>query len=196
MADNAEKSSETAAPEDLKAQIQQRIADFQALKAEKARIDAEKMRLEVEKAKAELEQKRQTTKPTDAPEAAVRTQPVRKARWRPRHLAAALLFILLVPLPALVADWYLRNVAEDRYVSVTGFSIRSEDMGSAFELLAGIGNMSSSSSSDADVLYDYIQSPTLGGLCIPGHADSKAFQTREACTCQIIHTQCSRDSGF
>ncbi|KIQ71422.1 Capsule polysaccharide export inner-membrane protein (plasmid) [Wenxinia marina DSM 24838] len=70
-------------------------------------------------------------------------------------------FVLLVVGPTLVAGWYMWFRAADRYVSTAGFSVRTEEVGSAIELLGGIAQMSGSSSSDTDILYDYIQSQEL-----------------------------------
>lgn len=83
------------------------------------------------------------------------------AQARPRHRRLALGFVLLVVLPAALAAYYLYFVADDQYASRTGFSVRKEEMDTAVEILGGITNLSGSSSSDTDVLYEFIQSQEL-----------------------------------
>lgn len=87
--------------------------------------------------------------------------PAAGTRVRQRHWGMFLGFVLLVVLPAALSGWYLWNRAIDRYVSVAAFSVRTEDAGSAFELLGGLASMGSSSSSDTDILYDFIQSQEM-----------------------------------
>lgn len=83
------------------------------------------------------------------------------ARPRRRHFAILASFVLSVVLPVLAVVWYLYVVAEDQYASTVGFSVRAEETNSAIELLGNISNMSSSSSSDTDILYEFIQSQEL-----------------------------------
>ena len=81
---------------------------------------------------------------------------------QPRHLALMLSFLILVILPSLVSGWYMWARAADRYVSNTAFSVRNADTSSALQLLSGIGQLGvSSSSSDTDILYQFIQSQEL-----------------------------------
>jgi capsular polysaccharide transport system permease protein len=87
-------------------------------------------------------------------------QPARAARVRPRHWGILVSFLLLVVTPTLLGAWYLWERAVDRYVSVAAFSVRAEEMSSPFELLGGLA-MGSSSSSDTDILYDFIQSQEI-----------------------------------
>lgn len=63
--------------------------------------------------------------------------------------------------PVTLSGWYLYGVAEDQYASHVGFSVRKEEMGSAIELLGGITELSGSSSSDTDILYELIQSQQM-----------------------------------
>lgn len=71
-------------------------------------------------------------------------------------------FLILVILPTLASGWYLWARAADRYVSSTAFSVRNADTSSALQLLSGIGQLGvSSSSSDTDILYQFIQSQEL-----------------------------------
>ena len=99
-----------------------------------------------------------------APEAAATPSegaPARAARLQPRHYAMIGSFLACVVLPVLLTGWYLWTRAEDRYASFAGFSVRTEEIGSALELLGGVAEMTGSSSSDTDILYQYIQSQEL-----------------------------------
>ena len=70
-------------------------------------------------------------------------------------------FVLGVLLPSAGAGYYLWAVAVDQYASKVGFTVRQEDATSAVELLGGLSNLSTSSSSDTDILYEFIQSQKL-----------------------------------
>lgn len=87
--------------------------------------------------------------------------PVAPARTRPRHWGALISFVLLVLVPLGVAAWYLYERAAPRYVSTAGFSVRSEETGSAVDFLGAVSQISGSSSSDTDILYQFIQSQEL-----------------------------------
>lgn len=87
--------------------------------------------------------------------------PVPPAQLKRRHKLAFLAFGVMVILPIVASAWYLFDRAHDRYVSYAGFSVRTEEIGSAFELLGGVAEISGSSSSDTDILYKFIQSPEL-----------------------------------
>ncbi|MEM1301589.1 MAG: capsule biosynthesis protein, partial [Pseudomonadota bacterium] len=60
-----------------------------------------------------------------------------------------------------LAAYYLFAVAAPQYASYVGFSVRSEEGGSPVDLLSGLGELSKSSSTDADILYDYTRSQAL-----------------------------------
>jgi capsular polysaccharide transport system permease protein len=83
------------------------------------------------------------------------------ARPRRRHWALLVSFILVVMIPTLAAAWYLYERAADQYASTIGFSVRTEEAGSAIELLGGIASLSGSSSSDTDILFEFLQSQEL-----------------------------------
>ncbi len=70
-------------------------------------------------------------------------------------------FVLFVIAPSLGAGYYLYTYAVDQYASKIGFTVRNEETGSAFELLGGLTNIGGSSSSDTDILYEFIQSQQL-----------------------------------
>ena len=83
------------------------------------------------------------------------------ARLRPRHRGAMAAFALLVLLPFAALVWYLWAVAEDQYASVTSFSVRREDQASPMEMLGGFAGLSTGSSSDTDILYEFIRSQDM-----------------------------------
>ncbi|QFT83290.1 hypothetical protein FIU89_21895 (plasmid) [Roseovarius sp. THAF27] len=86
---------------------------------------------------------------------------VARAFMRPRHALLILSFVLVVLVPTGVSGWYLWTLAADQYVSKVGFSVRREDNNSAIDLLGGLTSFSGSSSSDTDILYEFIQSQRL-----------------------------------
>lgn len=69
--------------------------------------------------------------------------------------------MLIVIAPLAGAIWYLYTIAHDQYASYAGFSVRSEEISSAQSLLGGLSSLSGASSSDTDILYEFIQSQTL-----------------------------------
>ncbi|WP_223163091.1 sugar transporter [Roseivivax sediminis] len=87
--------------------------------------------------------------------------PAQPARVQRRHVLLALSFLLWVVGPALFCAFYLFAIAHDQYASRVGFSVRTEEVGSAVELLGGITELSGSSSSDTDILYEFIQSQQM-----------------------------------
>lgn len=84
-----------------------------------------------------------------------------RARARKRHYAILASFVLGVVAPLIVAVFYLYAIAEDQYASSFGFAVRSEELDSAQSLLGGLASLSGNSSSDTDILYEFIQSQTL-----------------------------------
>jgi len=110
--------------------------------------------------------------PTDAREAVKKqaakkagAKPVRaaasKARAQLRHFMIVASFLVCVLAPLGGAGFYLYAVADDQYASHVGFSVRTEEVGSAIEILGGITELSGSSSSDTDILYEFIQSQQI-----------------------------------
>lgn len=67
----------------------------------------------------------------------------------------------MVLLPVAISGGYLWTRAVDQYASYVGFSVRTEEVGSAIELLGGVTELSGSSSSDTDILYKFLQSQEL-----------------------------------
>jgi capsular polysaccharide transport system permease protein len=90
------------------------------------------------------------TKPTASP-----------ARPKRRHWMILVSFFAMVALPSIASAWYLWARAVDQYASQVGFSVRTEEASSAIELLGGITSLSGSSSSDTDILYEFLQSQEL-----------------------------------
>ncbi|MGB3406741.1 MAG: capsule biosynthesis protein [Jannaschia sp.] len=86
---------------------------------------------------------------------------VSSARHRKRHWLLYASFIVMVLVPSSVSFWYLNARAADRYVSTVSFSVRREEVGSAIELLGGVAELSGSSTTDTEILYDFIQSQEL-----------------------------------
>lgn len=87
--------------------------------------------------------------------------PAANAQLTRRHWGVLASLALLVVLPVLVSAWYLWTRAADQYASHVGFSVRTEEVGSAIELLGGVTSLSGSSSSDTDILYKFLQSQEL-----------------------------------
>ncbi|OWV39265.1 hypothetical protein CDZ95_27085 [Mameliella alba] len=83
------------------------------------------------------------------------------ARLRRRHYAVLLSLLLGVLLPVLLVAGYLWLKAADQYASTVAFSVRTEEAGSPLEGLLGIPGISGSSSSDTDILYEFLQSQKL-----------------------------------
>ncbi|WP_096788093.1 sugar transporter [Rhodobacter sp. CZR27] len=86
------------------------------------------------------------------------------ATARLRHHGILASFLGIVVAPTLAASLYLFAVADDQYTSTVGFSVRSEDMSSALDLLGGLGSLGLSGTgeaSDSDILYQFIQSQEL-----------------------------------
>ncbi|WP_299031801.1 hypothetical protein [uncultured Sulfitobacter sp.] len=80
---------------------------------------------------------------------------------RGRHVVILLSFLLFVVVPSAVTGFYLYTVAVDQYASKVGFSVRREDANSALGVLSGLTSISNSSSSDTDILFEFIQSQKL-----------------------------------
>lgn len=70
-------------------------------------------------------------------------------------------FLLAVVLPTLVSAWYLWARAADQYASNLGFSVHRENSVSGLSILSGLSSLSGSSSSDTDIIFNYINSQQL-----------------------------------
>ena len=92
--------------------------------------------------------------------------PATPARLKPRHRGLLFSFVLLVILPFLAAVAYLFVVAQDQYASTVGFTVRREEgAASASQVLGGLAQFAGvSGSSEADILYQFIQSQEMVAL--------------------------------
>ncbi|MDJ0858395.1 MAG: capsule biosynthesis protein [Dinoroseobacter sp.] len=105
-------------------------------------------------------------------------EPVGPARPRARHGLVLASFCAMVLAPVLVSAWYLWTRAADQYASHVGFSVRTEEVGSAIELLGGVTELSGSSSSDADILYKFLHSQELVAA-VDANLDLRSIWTQE-----------------
>ena len=97
---------------------------------------------------------------TPAAKPAVR-KPARRARLRRRHRVMISSFCLLVLCPVLLVGWYLDDWATPQYSSSMSFSIRSEELSNPLDVLSGLGELSSGTTSDAQIIYDFVQSQQI-----------------------------------
>ena len=84
-----------------------------------------------------------------------------RARSRRRHWGILLSFLILVVLPSVLVGWYMYAIADDQYESRVGFSVRAAEEQSTLDALSGLSGLigaSTSSSSDPDILYEFIRS--------------------------------------
>lgn len=103
----------------------------------------------------------QDSTPPAAPPPPVVRPAAKLARARSRHWGLLVSFLLLVLAPVCVAAWYLWNEAEDQYASTVGFSVRREEASNPMDVLGGLTGLSASSSSDTDILYEFLKSQKL-----------------------------------
>ncbi len=87
--------------------------------------------------------------------------PARQSRFRTRHALVLLSFLVMVILPAGVSGVYLWTRAADQYASFVGFSVRSEEGGSALSSMLGTFDIGGGATPDAEILYEFIQSQDL-----------------------------------
>jgi len=84
------------------------------------------------------------------------------AQVKQRHWGLLFSFLVMMVLPLGTATWYLYTKAADQYASVLGFTVRSEDVSSASDLLGGLGaSLGGSTSRDADILYEFVLSSDI-----------------------------------
>lgn len=101
-------------------------------------------------------------KPAATPQIVIRPL-AGKATRKPRHWGLMSAFVVMVLLPIVATWWYLSERAAEQYASTLAFTVRSEDISSAADLLGGLAPAlgGSSGSTDADILYEFIRSQTL-----------------------------------
>ncbi len=95
--------------------------------------------------------------------AAAPIRPVARPAARGRHRRLLHSFIALVLAPALLVTIYMAFIAQDRYASTIGFTVRSgtNDAGAA-SLLGGLASVAGTSvSGDADILNQFIRSQQM-----------------------------------
>ena len=86
----------------------------------------------------------------------------RPARLRARHYGLFVSFLLMVIAPLVVTIHYLYGYAQDQYASHAGFTVRSEEGGSATDILGGIAQFAGGgTSADGDILFAFISSAEL-----------------------------------
>lgn len=83
------------------------------------------------------------------------------AQMKPRHYRVIVSFLVIVIAPMLMSAVYLWGFARDQYISSMSFSVRTESLQSATDLLGGLSSITGSSSSDVDILTQYIASGDL-----------------------------------
>ncbi|WP_155947247.1 hypothetical protein [Pseudorhodobacter ferrugineus] len=88
-------------------------------------------------------------------------KPVARARFKLRHHLLLISFVFCVLLPPGLVAWYLWTRAADQYHSRIGFAVRLEQQTSALSFLSGLTGISNSSSSDTDILFEFIPSQRL-----------------------------------
>lgn len=138
----------------------QRVAEAEARAAERRAQVIADAEAQAERLAAEAAAKAPAPE-TGRPAAPPIPPPVSPARGQRRHAMLVLSFVVMVLVPILVSAWYLWTRAQDQYASYVGFSVRTEEVGSAIELLGGITELSGSSSSDTDILYKFLQGQEL-----------------------------------
>lgn len=114
--------------------------------------------------------------PADAPAAKTAAKPVAKDVEKPttvrpvarpaargRHRRLMLTFIVCVLLPVALIAGYLLLIAQDRYTSTIGFTVRSgSNDSSASAILGGIASITGASASgDSDILNQFIRSQQI-----------------------------------
>lgn len=82
---------------------------------------------------------------------------------RKRHRGLIVSLVVIVFLPLVVASWYLYTKAADQYASTLGFTVRSEDVSSAIDILGGLGSSfgGGAGAQDSDILYEFMRSQQL-----------------------------------
>lgn len=84
------------------------------------------------------------------------------ARMQWRHKLILWSFMIIVGLPTLFGALYLWFFAQDQYISTVAFSVRKEDSAESVDILGGITQLSGgSTTSDTDILYDFLRSEDI-----------------------------------
>jgi len=80
-------------------------------------------------------------------------------KWRHFSIVISFLFFVIAPIAA--AGYYLFEHAQDQFVSEVGFTVRREEAPVVSSLISSLGQVSSASSSDSDILFEFIRSKEL-----------------------------------
>ncbi|SEC45002.1 sugar transporter [Rhodobacter sp. 24-YEA-8] len=104
--------------------------------------------------------------PTPGPSPTVVKKPkvmatAQPARLRRRHLAVLVAFFAIVLLPVTLVAGYLYLIAADQYSSQMSFSLRSEQHVNPLEALSGLGQIATGSSSDSEIVHEYLSSQKI-----------------------------------
>lgn len=85
------------------------------------------------------------------------------AKMRRRHWGVLFSFIMFVLLPLALFAAYLWIIADDRYSSTVGFTVRQEEGTSGTDLLGNLANLTGGGggSKEGDVLYEFIRSQKI-----------------------------------
>lgn len=83
------------------------------------------------------------------------------ARPKRRHWGILVTFLVVVVVPFLLSGAYLWGVARDQFASTVAFSVRQEEIQSSLDILGGMTRLAGSSTSDTDILYEFIRSQDL-----------------------------------
>lgn len=94
-------------------------------------------------------------RPTNVP------RPADNAKLHSRHIFLVASFVVMVLIPVCLVVGYLFLRAADQYVSEMSFSIRSEEFVNPLDALAGFGQLSTGTTSDADIVYEFIGSQKI-----------------------------------
>lgn len=94
-------------------------------------------------------------------ESIMKTPPVNTAKIKFRHIIIFLSFIFVVIIPSSFASWYLLEKAQKQFGSTVAFTVNTEDVSAAVDILGGLSALGSSGSKDSDILYEYILSRSL-----------------------------------
>jgi capsular polysaccharide transport system permease protein len=78
-----------------------------------------------------------------------------------RHYGLIASFVVLVFLPMLCVGGYLYLFAKDQFVSEVGFTVRREEAPLVSNLISSLGQVSSASSTDSDILFEFVRSQEL-----------------------------------
>lgn len=86
----------------------------------------------------------------------------RKKKYRARHFWTWFSFFIVVAIPASIFVWYLYYRAADQYAVTVAFTVREvEDSSSAIDLIGGLASIGPTTTSETEILFEFIQSKQL-----------------------------------